>query len=304
MFKIPENEIKQIKYRGLSGRMLHLPHKKTNKVILFIPGQHSSQERNYSICQYLNDFGEVYAPDTPGFGGMDSFYKVGLKPSFDEYADYLADQISKIDSKKELWIVAVSLGSELITRTLQKHPDIKPAKVFSFGGFGSAGDFRIPLWFRVIAVGSARFASSRIGAAIFDAALLNPLSLKLFVKVLTSSKKNTKDQSGEELATSAEMETTLWRINDTRTHAATGLLMFKDDLRNYSSEKISTTIYNISSESDQFFDNVVVEQTMLDLYDGYKLLPLKYDSHAPSVIADKQEVYELAPQEFTQMLKN
>src|SRR5437899_499489 len=87
-----QDYIVPLNINGMEGRMLHLPAPKSRQDchILYIYGHHSSLERWWGLAQAFNEFGEVTAPDLPGFGGMDSFYTIGKKPDLDNMADYLA----------------------------------------------------------------------------------------------------------------------------------------------------------------------------------------------------------------------
>src|SRR6266536_475449 len=78
----PADFIVPLDVNGLSGRMLHMPAPKGKGAeILIIYGQHSSLERWWGLMQYINHYGAVTMPDLPGFGGMESFYKLGKKPT-------------------------------------------------------------------------------------------------------------------------------------------------------------------------------------------------------------------------------
>src|SRR5690606_25578127 len=101
------SDLKAININGMSGRMVHIKKPQAKKVIVYIHGLHTSAERHYSLCQFLSDFGEVYAPDMPGFGGMDSFYSIGLKPSYDSFADYIYTVIKSLKIHKDQKLVLV-----------------------------------------------------------------------------------------------------------------------------------------------------------------------------------------------------
>src|SRR3712207_1180020 len=90
----PADYIEPLNINRLEGRMLRLPAPDTKQAagreILFVYGHHSSLERWWGLIQALNRYGAVTMPDLPGFGGMDSFYKIGKKPTIDNLADYVA----------------------------------------------------------------------------------------------------------------------------------------------------------------------------------------------------------------------
>src|SRR4051812_17423669 len=109
---IPKEYIVPLNMNGLTGRMLRLPPPAgKSREALIVYGHHASLERFYSLAQVVNDDIGVTMPDLPGFGGMDSFYKIGEKADLDTMADYLASVI-KLRYKKDQYftIIAVSYG--------------------------------------------------------------------------------------------------------------------------------------------------------------------------------------------------
>jgi pimeloyl-ACP methyl ester carboxylesterase len=92
--------------------------------ILVVYGHHASLERWWSLVENLTPFGNVTMPDMPGFGGMESFYKIKTKPTLDAYADYLAAFIKLRYKNKRLTIFAISYGFLVVTRMLQCYPEL------------------------------------------------------------------------------------------------------------------------------------------------------------------------------------
>ncbi len=83
--KNPADYIQPLNINGMEGRMMFLPsQKKNNAEILFVYGHHSSLERWWGFAQVLSRFANVTMPDLPGFGGMDSFYKIGKHASVED----------------------------------------------------------------------------------------------------------------------------------------------------------------------------------------------------------------------------
>src|SRR3954468_11091969 len=117
--KNPADYIVPLNINGLDGRMLKLPAPATKQAqgreILFVYGHHSSLERWWGLVQVLNRYGAVTMPDMPGFGGMDSFYKIGRKPTIDNMADYLAAFIKLRYKRKKIVIVGMSFGFAVAT---------------------------------------------------------------------------------------------------------------------------------------------------------------------------------------------
>ena len=84
-------DISLLRLDNFRGRMLTCPAQDPNqgRQIIFVSGHRTSLERYQGLAAALAEFGQVISPDLPGFGGMTSFFKVGLTPSLDNYADYL-----------------------------------------------------------------------------------------------------------------------------------------------------------------------------------------------------------------------
>src|SRR3990167_4673140 len=122
---IPTGFVVPLNMNGMHGRILHLPPPKNkNREMLLIYGHHASLERMYGFAQALNKYGSVTMPDLPGFGGMDSFYKIKEKPTLDNLADYLATFIRWRYKKRRFSIAGFSVGFLVVTRMLQRNPDI------------------------------------------------------------------------------------------------------------------------------------------------------------------------------------
>ena len=129
---------------GLSGRMMHLPAPAGKKrEILYVYGHHSNLERWFGVAKLLNRYGSVTMPDLPGFGGMQPFYKIGEKATLDTMADYLAAFIKLRYRNKKIVIGGLSLGFVIVTKMLQKYPELtkKVDILVSFAGFVHKDDF-------------------------------------------------------------------------------------------------------------------------------------------------------------------
>jgi pimeloyl-ACP methyl ester carboxylesterase len=141
----PKEYIKTLKINGLTGRVLDMPASgaASNRNLLFVYGQHSSLERWWGLIQAFNKYGNVTVPDLPGYGGMDSLYKIGKEPTFDELADYLATFIRQHYEDERLNILGLSIGFAITTRMLQRHPDIanRVNILVSVVGFAHHDDF-------------------------------------------------------------------------------------------------------------------------------------------------------------------
>lgn len=305
---IPTEYVKRINMNGLSGRFLHLPALKKrgpkSKPILFVHGQHASLERCYSISQFLNDYGEVYQPDLPGFGGMKSFYSIGRTPDYDAYADYLYTFMRGQNLTKDVTFFSLSFGSQVMTRMFQKYPETAgwTKQAVSLVGFGAGSNFHLPSWYRWPTHLLAHIASNRLGVAVINILFFNRLSLNLMLILFSRLKSKMQSDDANLKRDMVRMESHLWRINDHRTHGKTALMMFNGDLRKYSDDKIPLTLHNVMTKHDQYFDHAAVKNTFLELYEDYKEYDLDLEIHAPSLIADKRDVDNMVPEAAKKLL--
>jgi len=72
----------------------------------------------------LSQYGNVTMPDLPGFGGMQSIFRVNEKPTVDNLAGYLASFIKFKYKRRRITIFAADLGFVVVTRMLQQYPEI------------------------------------------------------------------------------------------------------------------------------------------------------------------------------------
>src|SRR5690606_29130786 len=116
-----------------------------NRQILLVYGHHASLERMFGLAEELNKYGSITMPDLPGFGGMESFYKIGEKPTLDNLADYLASFIKLRYKRRRVSILAMSFGFLVVTRMLQRYPELvkKVDVLVSIVGFCHHQDFKM-----------------------------------------------------------------------------------------------------------------------------------------------------------------
>ncbi len=290
---------------GLSGRMLRLPstNSKRKKEFLIIYGHHSSLERLAGMAEYLAQYGNVTVPDLPGFGGMDSFYAIGRKPTLDDMADYLASFIKLRYKKKKITLVGVSYGFLVVTKLLQKYPDLsgKVKVVISLAGFAHKDDFRIKrhnywlLSFTSV-VFSGYLSSKFLQNVVFSEPILR-LGYR-FVEPKLVDDGHTKIRQAEELEREKRInfELHLWKINDARTYSYVAKEMFKVNL---CSVPVALPVYHVAADGDRYFDNLAVEQHLRTIYTDVTLVPLNHHPHSTSVVATAEEAEKF----FTAQMK-
>ncbi|HEX8226601.1 MAG TPA: alpha/beta hydrolase [Candidatus Saccharimonadales bacterium] len=295
----------------LEGRMLHIPaaapvseapeSTRPAPEILFVYGHHSSLERWWGLMEVLSKYGSVTMPDLPGFGGMDSFYTLGQKPTIDAMADYLAAFIKWRYKRKKVTIVGMSFGFVVATRMFQRYPELtKRVTMFiSLAGFAHKDDFILKKRTYTFYLNSARLLQHRLPAFIFKATCLNPLVLRAAYRL--SHNEKFKDADPARFKQLIDVEVRLWRDNDVRTAMKTSAdFLVLDNCR----QTVDLPVYHIGVVGDRYFDNTVVEQHLRIIFSDFTLLAtLDLVSHAPSVIATAEEAAAFIPESLDKLLR-
>lgn len=280
---------------GLTGRMLRLPAPVNKKrEILLIYGHHASIERLSGIAEDLNQYGAVTMPDLPGFGGMDSFYKIGMKPTLDNMADYLASFVKMQYKRKKVTIAAMSFGFIVVTRMLQRYPELtkKVNMLISVVGFSHHDDFIFSKpRYLAYRYASALF-SGRLSSAFFRNVFLHPLILRLAYTRTRNAKSKFTNLTPQQHKANLDFEIQLWHTNDLRTHMYTSVIMLTID---NCQKEIDLPVWHISVSSDQYFNHAVVEQHMRIIFKDFIEAKATLPAHAPSIIATKKDAAPLIP---------
>jgi len=298
-----EDYIGPLNMNGLQGRMLHMPAPKgKNKEILFIYGHHSSLERWFGVAQNLNRDAAVTMPDLPGFGGMDSFYKIGRKATLDNFADYLAAFIKLRYKRKKVIIVGMSLGFVMATRMLQRYPDLakRVQLLISYAGFTHYDDFTFTKQRRMSYLLGARVFALPIAAAFFRYVCLHPLILRTVYRHTHNAKQKFSGLLGDQLEEMTRIEVGLWHSNDVRTYMqTTAEFLTLDNCQ----KQIDLPVYHVGMKDDRYFNNAVVEQHLRIIFTNYTLVALlKVGNHAPSIIADAKAAAPFIPAKLHRVL--
>lgn len=295
--------IAPLNMNGLEGRMLKVPakNKKRNREILLIYGHHALLERWWGLVENLNDYGTVTMPDLPGFGGMDSFYKIGKKPTLDNMADYLAAFVKLRYRRKRITIIGISYGFVVVTRMLQRYPELakKVDLLVSVVGFMHKDDFLFPpakrKFFRV----ATKFFSMRPIPFFIRYLGLNSFSIKQIYIRLPAGKKRFLQMEAEEFSTLMNFEVLLWQTNDVRTHWATTSEFLN---LNNCEKKIDLPVWHVSSSNDHYLNNYNVEQHMRVVFSDYTQAIMKSHAHTPSILGNKREMAIMLPVKLKRQL--
>lgn len=288
---------------GLNGRMLRMPAPKNkSREILLLYGHHASIERMAGFAEVVNRYGAVTMPDLPGLGGMDSFYKIGEKPTVDNYADYLASIVKLRYKRRRVTIIAMSFSFPLVVRMLQKYPELesKVDILVSTVGFVHHDDFKFNRFYSLCLRSFSRFGSYRISAFLIRYTLLCSPMIRLAYGSVKDRHTKLKDADAIEAKKRIEFEVELWHINDVRTRMYTMNLMFKMDV---CSPPLPTRAYHVAPDQDRYFDNNVVEQHMRVIFDNFEVLATKMPAHAPSIIATAKDAAPYVPPKLRRILR-
>jgi pimeloyl-ACP methyl ester carboxylesterase len=293
--KSPDEFIVPLNINGLEGRMLRLPaSKKKSKEILLIYGHHAMIERWWGLAENLAEFGNVTMPDLPGFGGMDSLNKVGKRPDIDAFADYLVAFIKLRYKNKRVTIYAISYGFVVVTRMLQRYPEVakKIDLLVSFAGFMHYDDIlygsvKKRIYRRIARALATRPAAAFIGRVGYSRPILTTL-----YKSFPNSRRRMIEISPEEFSLSIDFEQVLWRSNDVRTHwLTTSEILMVDNITKH----VALPVVHIVSKKDHYLNNIVVEQHMRQVFSGYLRYTARTKAHVPSVLADKKAMSVMIP---------
>jgi len=286
--------------------MLRVPSKptkqSTGREILFVYGHHSSLERWWGIAQALNRYGAVTMPDLPGFGGMDSFYTIGKKPTLDNMADYLASFIKLRYKRKKVVIVGLSFGFVVVTRMLQRCPELaqKVTLLVSVVGFAHRDDFIFskPRYYAYL--WGSRLLTHWVPASFFRYGLLNTWVLRNFYgRTHNAKNKFALAKDAEETEHLKKVEVGLWHDNDVRTWAFTTTeFLTLDNCK----VRVDLPLWHVTAKSDHYFDHSIVEQHMRVIFSDFNSGEFDLGAHSPSVLADEKEAIVLFPPKLRKIL--
>lgn len=298
--KVAADYILPLYMNGLSGRMMRLPGPKAKKrEILFVYGHHSSLERWFGVAELLSRYGNVTVPDLPGFGGMQPFYKIGEKATLDNMADYLAAFIKLRYRSKTITVSGLSLGFVIVTRMLQKYPELtnKVNLLVSFAGFVHRDDFifKKPTFYifrHVSSIFSRKLPAAFIQHFIFRRFIIKNTYRFVEKHLVKDAHSKMHGASEEERQRRVDFEVKLWQSNEARTYMAMANIMFKLDL---TKQHVDLEVYHIAVDTDRYFDNLLVEQHMRLIFKDFYQLKSASKYHAPSVISNAKEASPFLP---------
>lgn len=299
----PSDYIVPLNMNGLQGRMLQMPalHATRNREILALYGHHALIERWWGLVQNLNEYGAVTMPDMPGFGGMDSFAKIGRRPTIDNYADYLAAFIKMRYKRRRVTIVGVSFGFVVATRMLQRYPELakKVDLLVSLVGFMHKDDFTFtPRSRKAYAVLARVFATRPISFLIRYCAL-NKFVIGYTYARLPAGKRRLSEMNPTEFKLMLDFDVRLWQENDVRTHwLTTSEFLHLDNCKT----RVPLHSWHVASKEDPYFNNDIVKEHMLVVFEDCHQALFGSRAHTPSILGTKKDMSVLLPRKLRSAL--
>ncbi len=287
---------------GLQGRMLRAPATGTQKTeILLLYGHHARLERWWGLVENLQEYGSVTMPDLPGFGGMESFRKIGQAPTIDNFADYLAAFIRLRYKRRRLTIIGISFGFVVATRMLQRYPELaKKIDLFvSLVGFMHKDDFYFKPTTRKSFVAVSRLFGTWPLPTIIKYLAMNKFNIKYVYAKLPAGKRRLSSMEPIKAQIMLDYDVMLWQTNDVATHWLTTSEFLRLD---NCQVKINLPVWHVASANDHYFNNQIIEQHMLVVFRSYHQVLIDTKAHTPNVVADKAELGVMLPPELRTVL--
>lgn len=304
--KMPRDHIIPLLINGMHGRMLRIPSsnaKQKNKEILLVYGLHATLEQVFALAVDLSQYGNVTCPDLPGVGGMDALYKIGLKPSLENMADYVASFMKLRYNHKRVTVVGISYGFAIATKTLQRNPHLaeKTNLAISIAGFVHKDDYTLTRRQRWLLKALASIGSTRVVATLIQyITFFGPFMRYMCNKYSYISGSAHKQHSAENKVHHINFELHLWRINDARTLLYSLKSIIKLDL---CSERLAIPAIYIGVLESKFTNRQVVEQHTSVIYEPCSMYTARVSNYAASLIAPAKEVEQLLPKKVRVQLQ-
>jgi len=202
---------------------------------------------------------------------------------------------------RRLSIAGLSFGFVVVTRMLQRYPDLakKVDMLVSVVGFAHKDDFTFTKSRYTMYSFATRFFSMRLPATFFRHVLLQPVLLRMAYHHSYNAKHKFKSLEGDQFKEVMDFEVHLWHANEVRTHMYTSYCFLNLD---NCTKQVDLPLWHISVKNDRYFDNNVVEQHMRVIFNDFYEAPSRMNSHAPSIIADMKTAAPLFPAKLRKVL--
>lgn len=297
--------ISPLHMNGLHGRMLVLPpnNKKITQEVLLIYGQNSNIEYWLDIAGALSRYGRVTVPDLPGFGGMESFYKIHEKANIETLSDYLASFIKLRYKRKRITLVGCSFGFVVITRMLQKYPELvrKIDLLFAVSSLAHHDDLAVTYGQSILLRSVTRVFSGRLPAQFYRWLYLDTYLSVAKLRKQYQKSLGLKRPKSPKLNLLVGAEIGRRKQSDTRTYMKTfNQVLTLDNCQ----QRINLNLWHVSGAYDEYLNNKNVEQHFKIIFTGYDHIKLdrKTKNHKP-VFINSEKVGDLIPARARALLR-
>ena len=269
--------ISPLNMNNLRGRMLNVPKSKSNlkTEFLVVYGQNSSLEKWFGLASELRNYGNVTMPDLPGFGGMQSFYKINEKPTLDNYADYLAAFIKLRYRRKKIVVLGLSFGFVVITRMLQRYPELtnKINLIINVSGFSHKEDININKWIKTKNLVVSKLFARNITSEIYNAFAHDEFIFKLFHKIPNNDEPKL---DKKQLNNIIKFEISLQKKNDTKTK----MYIINEILKlDNCQQSIDLPVWSLVGAYDEYLHADKVKSHLESIFSKYHEIKYKKNTH-------------------------
>lgn len=291
----PSEATESLNINGMQGRMLCLPPTTgREREILVVYDRYSTLERWWGLAQELQRYGTVTMPDLPGFGGMQSFYKMGEKPSLDRLADYLATFIKFRFRHKQLTVIGLGFGFVVVTRMLQRYPQLRKKVVLliSIEGYAHGSALTMARGQRRRRMMVARLFSWRLPALFYRHVMTNPSLLRVAYAANPRALRAPRGADPE-----IRRQLTNFRIHVLRQcEPRTAMITERERLKlNNCTVQLSRSVWHVSPKVLPYMDVDANLQQLQVAFDELQYLPSKASIKQQIIVPDKQFARPLLP---------
>jgi pimeloyl-ACP methyl ester carboxylesterase len=290
---------------GIKGKMLYKPsQKKDSKLnILIVTGKNVSLESLIGVAEDLSKYGSVTCPNLPGYGGMQNFFRIKEKPSIDSFADYMAAFIKLKFNRKRLVIFGVEEGFVIITRMLQRYPQLakKIDLLFCVSSIAHKDDLKIGRVDRFFYSKLTLFFSFRPFSSIYRIIFLQPPIFYFFYLRSTIGIAKYKGLGKADLKIILKNEMKLRLSGNIRTR-----MRISHEIINLDNcqQRINLPIWHLTGIADSLINNNNTEQHLRIIFNGYNNIQLSPKPGLAKLYKSVQtEPARLIPPKVKQLLR-
>jgi pimeloyl-ACP methyl ester carboxylesterase len=273
------------------------------RVFIIVYGQHASLERLEPLIAIFRTYGDVYAVDNPGFGGMEPAYKVGKYPDLTFQARHLQSFISQhIPDDRHLTIIGISYGFQIVAQLLNDYPNLqgRTEEVINMVGCLSYRELDMPLSYKIPLIYLLAFPGRTwLGSRVFK--LIARRKVIIAVYLLTKPiQVKLRGVSRQQAITYADEQARLWVDNDPRTHGAAAWdFVTKNDVSHL---RLHVNAIHLSVPGDHIIDSERVKRSMEQVFDRVHSFDIALDNHAPLDLS-ADDIEAIIPKGLAEILK-